>query len=552
MTVLEKAIGEIKEKITLATKALTDESPEFLVEIPKDKTHGDFASNVAMLLAKSLHKAPRMIAEDIIKNIKADGIIDKVEVAGAGFINFYLNPLWAHSVMEEIEAKGKDYGRIAKGEGKKVMVEFVSANPTGPMHMGNARGGAIGDCLASILDFAGYDVSREFYVNDAGAQIDKFGRSLLARYKQVLTGCEDFPEDGYQGEDILEHAKNYINLYGDKLLSEEEETAKRALIDYALPLNLDYMHKVLGDYKINYDVWFCESELYKSGEVEDTIKILKEKGLAYEKEDATWFKSTLFGAEKDDVLIRTNGIPTYFAADIAYHRNKFSRGFDKAINVWGADHHGHVARMKGAMEAFGIDKDRLDVVIMQLVRLTQNGETVRMSKRTGKMITLADLLEEIGIDAARFFFNLRQPGSHFDFDLSLAVENSNENPVFYVQYAHARICSILRLLEEEGVKVPSYSETDISLLCDEHEIELIKKLADLPDEIAVAADLYEPSRLTRYVQDVAALFHSFYNACHVKSDNKELTKARLKLVDSVRIVIQNVLTILNVTAPEKM
>jgi len=399
---------------------------------------------------------------------------------------------------------------------------------------------------------AGWRVSREFYLNDAGAQIEKFGMSLEARFLEILTGKEDFPEDGYQGPDIRELAQSYIDENGDALLNEESAVRRRTLVDYALPKNIAKMEADLSKYRISYDTWYRESALYASGEVEETIKLLTEKGLTYEKENAVWFESTRFGAEKDDVLVRANGIPTYFAADIAYHRNKLSgRNFDKAINIWGADHHGHIARMKGAMDALGIDPDRLHVITMQLVRLVEKGEVVRMSKRTGKMITLSDLLDEIGVDAARFFFNLRQAGSHFEFDLGLAVEQSNDNPVFYVQYAYARICSILRILKEEGV-VACAESADLTLLADEHERALIKKLSDFPEEIRVAAEALEPSRITRYAMDTAALFHSFYNACHVRTENEALTKARLTLCDATKTVLGNALRMLSVSAPEKM
>ena len=527
--------------------------PAFLVEVPKAEAHGDFSTNAAMLLTKELHRAPRDIAAAILENMPEDELVIRTEIAGPGFINFYLNPDWIFGVLEDIEAGGENYGRVEDGNGKKVMVEFVSANPTGPMHMGNARGGAIGDSLSALLDMAGWDVCREFYLNDAGAQIEKFGMSLEARFLQILTGVEDFPEDGYQGADITELAQSYIDENGSTLLEKESAERRRALVEYALPKNIDKMQADLEKYRITYDNWYRESSLYASGEVEETIRLLGEKDLTYEKEGAIWFKSTNFGAEKDDVLVRANGIPTYFAADIAYHRNKLSgRNFDKAINIWGADHHGHIARMKGAMDALGIDPDRLHVITMQLVRLVEKGEVVRMSKRTGRMITLSDLLDEIGVDAARFFFNLRQAGSHFEFDLGLAVEQSNDNPVFYVQYAYARICSILRLLGEEGTGVSAYKELNASLLSDEHERALIKKLAEFPDEIRVAAASLEPSRITRYAMDTAALFHSFYNACHVRTEDKELTAARLKLVECTRVVLQNALRMLSVSAPEKM
>lgn len=563
MTVLEKCEHKLKTLLQDAAKAAYPDTyiPEFLIEVPKDEANGDYSTNLAMLMARLVHRAPKEIAENIAGNIKKDEMILKVEVAGAGFINFYLNSAFIYNTLEEIEKMGDNYGFIDVGKGKKICLEFVSANPTGPMHMGNARGGAIGDCLASILKKAGYEVSREFYVNDAGAQIDKFGRSLDARYRQILGEDIEFPEDGYQGDDIREHAQNFIDEFGDKLKGLDEEERKQELIKYALPKNLRRMKKDLETYRIIYDTWFMESSLHDSGEVMETVELLKKTDVVYEKEGAIWFKSTNFiekkgdndRSYKDDVLVRANGIPTYFAADIAYHRNKLlSRGADTAINVWGADHHGHIARMKGALKALGIDPDRLNVIIMQLVRLTENGEIVRMSKRTGKMITLSDLIEDIGIDAARFFFNLRQAGSHFDFDLGLAVEQSNDNPVFYVQYAHARICSILRLMEEEGYRPLPYSEINPSLLAAKEEISLMKKLADMPEEIRVAAETYEPSRITRYVMEVAAAFHSFYNSCRIKGEEEGLANARLKLCDAARVVIKNCLSILGVTAPEKM
>lgn len=525
------------------------------LEVPKDKSHGDFACNIAMVLAKQLHTAPRVIAEAIAENINADGIVKEVNVAGAGFINFYLNPSWLYETMKAIEEQGENYGKIDLGKGKKVMVEFVSANPTGPMHMGNARGGALGDCLASVLEYAGYEVTREFYVNDAGNQIEKFGKSLSARYIQELKGEDavEFPEDGYQGDDIREHAKAFIEMHGDKYLNTSDEERKQALVDYALEKNVDALKRDLEKYRIVYDVWFRESKLHEDGEVKAAIELLKSKGYTYEEEGAVWLNCEKMGLEKNEVLVRQNGIPTYFAADIAYHINKLeTRKYDWAINVWGADHHGHVARMKNALSAAGIDSKRLDVVLMQLVRLVQNGEVVRMSKRTGKAITLNDLLEDVSIDAARFFFNMRGAGSHLDFDLGLAKEQSNDNPVFYVQYAHARICGILRVLEQEGVTVPKYSDINPELLSEEAEIDLLKKLSDLPEEIKISAQTLEPSKMTRYVTELATCFHAFYNACRVNVDDENLRNARVKLIDCTRSVIAGVLKMLKITAPEKM
>lgn len=525
------------------------------LEVPKDKQHGDFACNIAMLLAKELRMPPRKIAEAIAEEIPACGDIQKVEVAGAGFINFYLSDNRLYEVIRAIETEGENYGRIDMGKGKKVMVEFVSANPTGPMHMGNARGGALGDCMASVLEYAGYDVCREFYVNDAGNQIEKFGKSLEARYIQELKGENsiEFPEDGYHGDDIRQHAKAFIEIEGDKYLDADSETRKKALVGYALEKNVDALKNDLEKYRIVYDVWFRESELHKNGKVMEAIKRLTDAGYTYEEEGAIWLNCEKMGLEKNEVLVRQNGIPTYFAADIAYHINKIeTRGFDLVIDVWGADHHGHIARMKAALAAVGIDPDKFEVSIMQLVRLTRDGEVVRMSKRTGKAITLNDLLEDVSIDAARFLFNMRMAGSHLDFDLDLAVKEDSENPVYYVQYAHARICSIIRLLADEGVSVKPFEDICPELLKRPEETELLKKLSELPEEIKAAAISREPARITRYVIDLASAFHSFYNACRVKEDDEKLMDARLKLVDSVRIVIRGVLKMLKIEAPEKM
>ena len=529
---------------------------EIETEIPKEKAHGDFSTNIAMKLTKVLRNAPAKIADAVIKGIETDGTyIEKIEIAGPGFINFYLSEKRLYDALRSAYELGDDFGKLNVGNGKKVMVEFVSANPTGPMHMGNARGGALGDSLASVLETAGYDVTREFYINDAGAQIEKFGNSLEARYIQELKGEDavEFSEDWYQGNDIRVHAKNFIEIHGDKYLDCSSEERKDALVAYGLEKNIAKLKSDLADYRINYDVWFNESSIHENGEVSETIELLKKSSLTYEKDGALWFKSTEFGAEKDDVLIRANGFPTYFAVDIAYHRNKFEkRGFDQVINIWGADHHGHVARMKGAMDAIGCDGSKLDIVIMQLVRLVKNGEAVRMSKRTGEMITLSDLVEDIGIDAARFFFNLRQAGSHLEFDLDLAIAQNNENPVFYVQYAHARIASIIRNLAEDGVTLADISDIDLSLLKEDAEIELIEKIISYPNEIYLSSVSMEPSKLTRYVMDLSALFHSFYNSCRVKCEDEKLMQARLLLCHTTKNVIRNVFRILKIDAPEKM
>ncbi len=532
------------------------EITDIAIEIPREKGHGDFSTNIAMQITKVAKKAPRQIAETIIKNMDlSNTYIVEVACAGPGFINFTLDTKYLYDAVRIIKEEKEQYGRINIGNGKKVMVEFVSANPTGPLHMGNARGGALGDCIASVLDAAGYDVTREFLINDAGNQIEKFGISLEARYIQLIKGEDaiEFPEDGYHGEDITEHMKEFIALNGDKYIDVPSEERKKVFVDFALPRNIQRIREGLESYGINFDVWFSEQTLHKSGEVMQTIELLKKNNCTVENDGALWLKGSVIGSDKDEVLIRNNGIPTYFAADIAYHRNKFeTRGFEWVINLWGADHHGHVARMKAAMAAIGINPDKLDVVLFQLVRLYRNGEIARMSKRTGKSISLMDLVEEVGRDGVRFFFNTKASGSHLDFDLDLAVKQSNENPVFYVQYAHARICSMLKLLESEGIIIPEVNAAKLELLEKQEELELIKKLSEYPDEVRIAAETLEPSRLTRYVQEVAASFHSFYTNCRVKGEEEELMKARLVLVDSTRIVIRNVLDLLSISAPERM
>lgn len=558
MYTLQKKKAEIYKVIEDAVRKAYGECemPAFTVEEPRDRAHGDFAVNAAMLLAKALKKNPREIATTIIENIDNSALnATNIEPAGPGFINFTLDKGYIKNVLSEIEEMGENYGNVNVGEGKKVMIEFVSANPTGPMHMGNARGGALGDTLANVLKKANWDVTKEFYINDAGAQIEKFGNSLEGRYIQILKGEDaiEFSPDWYQGDDIRVHAQNYIDLYGDGLLELDGEERRAKLIEYALKLNIDALQATLSRYGINYDVWFRESTLHESGDVMATVEKLVESGKAYEKDGAIWLKSTDFGSEKDDVLVRQNGIPTYFAADIAYHRNKIeTRGFDLCINIWGADHHGHIARMKGALEAVGQDSDKLMVLIIQLVRLMSAGEVVRMSKRTGKMVTLSDLIDDIGVDAARFFFNMRAAGSHMDFDLDLAVEQSNENPVFYVQYAHARICSILKVMASEGISLKNPDEINFSLLDKEEEKSLIDTLSAFPEEIILAAEHYDPSRLTRYALDLASGFHSFYNACRIKGEDEELMQARLGLANAVKTVLKSDLSILGVDAPERM
>ena len=530
-----------------------DRVPDFTVEVPREKEHGDFATNLAMLLAKPARMAPRKIAEILVQTLPRDlAWVEKIEIAGPGFINFYLQRDWVHQVIPRIIEKSENYGRVKLGNGQRVQVEFVSANPTGLLHMGNARGAALGDSIASILDFAGYDVTREFYINDAGNQMEKFGLSLEARYLQLLGNEAQVPEDGYHGEDIIDSARGFLALEGDRYLAADPQERRSALVKYALAEKLGAIKKVLADFGVHYDVWFSEQTLHDSGEVQATLDYLKEKGYIYEKDQALWFKATSFGVEKDEVVVRANGIPTYFAADIAYHRNKFRRGFERVINIWGADHHGHVARMKGAVAALGYDPAALEVVIMQLVRLYKGGEIVRMSKRTGQFVTLEELLEEVGRDAARYFFVMRSPDSHLDFDLDLAKSESNDNPVYYIQYAHARICSIFRQFAEQGGELPQPSAVNFKLLQEEYELALARKLADFPGEVAAAAQNLAPQRIARYLHELAGLLHSFYNSHRVITSDRELTKARLLLVEATRITLKNALGLLGLTAPEKM
>ena len=550
--VTNKALNSAKEKGEIDFS----EIPDYAVEEPREKEFGDFSINVAMLMAKVARRAPRDIANIIVSNMQTQGTyINEVDVAGAGFINFKLNPAYITKIIETVEAEGDKFGQSDFGQGKRVNVEFVSANPTGPMHMGNARGGALGDCLANIMALAGFDVTKEFYVNDAGNQIEKLAVSLMARYKQLVLGEEnyEFPEDGYHGDDIREHAKNFFEKYGDSFINTPDEELKSKLIDETLHKNIAGLKTGLESYRINYDVWFFESTLHKENEVMKTVEELTARGYTYEQDGAIWFRATDFGLEKDDVLVRANGFVTYFAADIAYHKNKLiTRNFDTAIDIWGADHHGHVERLKAAMQALGINPDRLEIILMQLVRLVRDGEAVRMSKRTGKAITLNDLLEETGVDAARFYFNLRQANSHFEFDLELAVRQSSENPVFYVQYAHARICGIIKALLEQGAGVKKFSQINPSLLTDPKEIELMKMIARFPEEIRIAAGSREPSRITKYSMDLAAAFHAFYGACKVACEDSELRDARLALVSAAVQTIKNSLTVLGIDAPEHM
>ncbi len=580
---IELAKQQVKETVMNALGRLVAEGkieavplPAFNVERPADVSHGDFSCNAAMASAKALKNNPRAIGQMIADAAILDGtVFEKIEVAGPGFLNFFISPVWFNETVGEVISSGSDYGKTELGKGKRVLVEFVSANPTGPMHIGNARGGALGDSLSSVLQFAGYDVEREFYVNDAGNQIEKFGKSLSIRYMQIADGnkadviasfgdddvCrkifedeENFPmpEDVYKGVDIIEHAYNFYKINGDKFVSADEESRKSALVEYALPLNIDGLEKDLKKYRIVYDTWFRESSLHKSGAVKQIVDMLTEKGQTYEKDGAIWFKASDFGDDQDRVLVRANGIPTYFVPDIAYHYNKLvTRGFDKAIDILGADHHGYIARMKAALTALGVDANKLDIVIMQMVMLVRNGETVKLSKRSGKAITLSTLLDEVPIDAARFFFNLRDPNTHLEFDLELAIEESSNNPVFYVQYAHARICSILRRMEEDGTGYKNIPLTELNF---NHpaELALIRHIAALPNCINEAAKDYNPSKITKYLCDLAQLFHKFYDNCKIKGEEENILQSRLSLCVATKTVFKNLLDLLKVDAPEKM
>ena len=543
------------------------------VEIPKDTANGDFTTTFALAASKALRQPPRNIAQALLDHMKLEGTyFASAEIAGPGFLNFRLGKTWFRDVLSAVESEGENYGSADILHGEKIMVEFVSANPTGPMHMGNARGGVLGDTLASVLTACGADVTREFYVNDAGHQIDKFAHSIEARYLQIIQG-EDavpFPEDGYQGGDIKDLAQAYYEKNGDKLLNVPEAERQETLAQFGLSVNLPKMKTDLQRYKIEYDNWFYESTLHESGYVAETVDMLTERGWTYEKDGALWLRTADIMREnllkagkkqadvdkldlKDDVLRRANGFYTYFAADIAYHRNKFAvRGFDKVINVWGAYHHGHVARLKGALDALGLNgSEKLDIVLMQLVKLLRDGEVVRMSKRTGKAISLSDLLDEVSVDAARWYFNAK-PDTQMEFDLGLAVREDSENPIYYVEYAHARICSLLRALAEEGVTVPKQADVDMSILNGETEQALIKQIAQFCEEVKLAARDYDPSHINRYLQELAACFHRFYNACRIKGEEPKVQAARLKLADDTRVVLKNGLKLIGVDAPEKM
>lgn len=545
-----KAMGELVADGTFPAEPV----PAFNTEIPADSKNGDVSTNAAMVCARPFRNNPRKIAEAIVSKIDLNGsYFARCEVAGPGFINFFYSTEWYATVVATVLEQKEKYGETDLGAGKSVLVEFVSANPTGPMHIGNARGGAIGDCLASVLEKAGYEVAREFYINDAGNQIEKFKTSLEVRYLQIYKPETELPEDAYKGQDIIDHANAFNEIYGDKYVNADSEERRQALCDFALPKNIQKLHDDLGKYRIQYDKWFNESTLHKDGSVQRVIEQLKASGHTYEKDSALWFKTTEFGDEKDRVLVRENGVPTYLVPDIAYHYNKLAvRKFDKAVDIFGADHHGYIARIKASMTALGVDADRLDIVIMQMVNLVRNGEKYKLSKRSGKAITLSTLLDEIPIDAARFFFNLREPNSHFDFDLDLAVSQTSQNPVYYVQYAHARICSVLKKMNEEGIEVKSLDKAALSVLTAPEEQEMIKHIATLPNVINDAAKAYDPAKVTKYVIDLATMYHKFYNNCRIMGEDESVMQARLSLSLAVKQVIKNILDMLKITCPESM
>ncbi|WP_406945044.1 arginine--tRNA ligase [Halobacillus sp. SY10] len=547
----QKLKDEIVRSVLAAELASEDEMPEVILEQPKDKAHGDYATNMAMQLARVAKKNPRAIATDLVEQFdKSKASIEKIEIAGPGFINFYMNNQYLTELVPTILNAGEEYGRGKSGEGHKIQVEFVSANPTGTLHLGHARGAAVGDSLCNVLDAAGYDVSREYYINDAGNQMANLAKSLEARYMQNLGKEWSMPEDGYHGQDIIGLAEKLVSQDGEKWVDVAEEERLQFFREYGLKFLLDKIKTDLEEFRVPFDEWFSETSLYNDDQITDALAVLKNQGYVFEKDDATWFETTKFGDDKNRVLIKNDGTYTYLTPDIAYHKNKLDRGFDTLINIWGADHHGYIPRMKAAIQALGYEKDTLEVEIIQMVNLFQDGEKVKMSKRTGKAVTLRELMEEVGIDAMRYFFSMRSSDSHLDFDMDLARSESNENPVYYVQYAHARICTMLKQAEEKGLVKDSY---DGSYLTAEKEEDLLKRLGEFPQVVADAAEKRTPHRVTQYAFDLASNLHSFYNAVKVLDDeNPELTAARIALMKAVRTTLNNALRLIGVSAPKKM
>ncbi|MCM3668808.1 arginine--tRNA ligase [Mesobacillus maritimus] len=556
MNIVEQVQAKLKEEIKAAVikAGLAEEAqiPDVVLELPKDKAHGDYATNMAMQLARVAKKAPRKIAEELVENFdKNKASIEKIEIAGPGFINFYMNNSYLTNLIPTVLEAGDRYGESTVGNGERIQVEFVSANPTGDLHLGHARGAAVGDSLSNVLAKAGYDVSREYYINDAGNQINNLALSVEARYFQALGEDREMPADGYHGEDIIGIGKKLAEEHADKFAKMSDEERFETFRQYGLEYELEKLKKDLEAFRVGFDVWFSETSLYQDGKIEKALEVLKEKGHIYEKDGATWFRSTTFGDDKDRVLIKQDGSFTYLLPDIAYHKDKLERGFEKLINIWGADHHGYIPRMRAAIQALGNEADALEVEIIQMVQLYKNGEKMKMSKRTGKAVTMRDLIDEVGLDATRYFFAMRSSDTHMDFDLDLAVSQSNDNPVYYAQYAHARICSILRQAEEQGLAVDR--NADFSLIGAEKEIDLLKKLGEFPQAVAEAAQKRVPHRVTNYIFELASAFHSFYNAEKVLDlEAKDRSAARLGLIKSVQITMKNALDLIGVSAPEKM
>jgi arginyl-tRNA synthetase len=555
MSIVEKMKNQLKAEIKAAVQKAglaEDDIPEVVLETPKDKSHGDYSTNMAMQLARIAKKAPRQIADEIVSSFdKGKASIEKIEIAGPGFINFYMDNHYLTELIPTVLEAGDTYGETNTGNGEKIQVEFVSANPTGDLHLGHARGAAVGDSLCNILKKAGYDVSREYYINDAGNQINNLALSVEARYFQALGIEKEMPEDGYHGEDIIEIGKRISEEFGDRFIHEEEVGRLSFFREYGLKYEMEKLKKDLEEFRVPFDVWYSETSLYENNKIDQALEILKEKGYIYEKDGATWFRSTDFNDDKDRVLIKNDGTYTYLLPDIAYHKDKLDRGFAKLINVWGADHHGYIPRMKAAIEAMGYPKETLEVEIIQLVHLYKNGEKMKMSKRTGKAVTMRDLIEEVGLDAVRYFFAMRSADTHMDFDLDLAVSKSNENPVYYAQYAHARICSMIRQGESLGIKAES--QLDLKEIHSETEYDLLKMIGSFPEIVADAAEKRIPHRVTNYIYDLASVLHSFYNAEKVlDQDNEEKSKARLALMKVTRTTLKNALELIGVSAPEKM
>lgn len=557
MNVIARIEAQLKETIAQAAveAGIADRSqlPSIALEVPKEKAHGDLSTNLAMQLSRVAKQSPRQIAERLIERLDLrKAYIAKAEIAGPGFINLFMDRSYLHEVVREALDADADYGRVSVGGGKKVQVEFVSANPTGSLHLGHARGAAIGDALCNVLDFAGYDVTREYYINDAGNQVDNLAKSIETRYLQALGQAAEMPEDGYYGEDIKQFAQELKEREGDKLAALPEAERTAYFKAYGLEKELAKIKRDLARFGVRFDVWYSETSLYETGKIAPALAELRERGHIFEQDGATWLRTTPYGDDKDRVLVKNDGSYTYLTPDIAYHRTKYERGFDEMINIWGADHHGYIPRVKAAMSALGFDPDKLTVLIAQMVSLYQNGEKVKMSKRTGKAVTMEDLMDEVGVDAIRYFFTMRSNDSHLDFDMDLAISKSNENPVFYVQYAHARICSIFRQAEEQGIVVLPYRSVDLSVLATEAEFDLLRKMGELPAELAEAAAQYAPHRLIRYVYELASQFHSYYKAERVITVRPELTQARLALLAALRVVIRNVLGLVGVSAPTSM